>query len=110
MLARAPIRYHADFSVDAAPQPVNLTAAHPSRNPHILSLAPPHRGDAMAAPGNADLPLGEFPNLASPAITGPGFSPKRNLRALRLVSYCVRAVDPSACPSERISCGRMDEI
>jgi hypothetical protein len=38
MLARAPIHYHPDFSVDAAPQAVNFTAARPSRNTHILNI------------------------------------------------------------------------
>jgi hypothetical protein len=36
MITGAPQHYHPDFSVDAAPQAVNLTAARPSRNTHIL--------------------------------------------------------------------------
>jgi hypothetical protein len=60
MLARAPLHYHADFSVDAAPQPVNLTAAAPSRNTHILYMAPLHKDDSVTAPENANLPFGDF--------------------------------------------------
>jgi hypothetical protein len=34
----APLHYRTDFSVVAAPQPVNFTPKYQSRNAHILSV------------------------------------------------------------------------